>query len=97
MQYEKVIQSGFREVADALALTLTLERQRQAQDALVEASRQSYDLSQQRYKSGTDSYLSVLDSQRSYYAAQQGLIATRLAQQDNRVTLYKALGGGWHE
>jgi multidrug efflux system outer membrane protein len=97
VQYEKVIQSGFREVADALALTLTLERQRQAQDALVEASRQSYDLSQQRYKSGTDSYLAVLDSQRSYYAAQQGLIATRLAQQDNRVTLYKALGGGWHE
>jgi multidrug efflux system outer membrane protein len=96
-QYEKAIQSGFREVADALALTLTLERQRQAQETLVDASKQSYDLSQQRYKSGTDSYLSVLDSQRSYYAAQQGLIATRLAQQDNRVTLYKALGGGWLE
>jgi len=96
-QYEKAIQSSFREVADALALTLTLERQRQAQEALVDASRHSYDLSQQRYKSGTDSYLSVLDSQRSYYAAQQGLIATRLAQQNNRVTLYKALGGGWQE
>jgi len=96
-QYEKAIQSGFREVADALALTLTLERQRQAQEALVAASKSSYDLSQQRYKTGTDSYLSVLDSQRSYYAAQQGLIATRLAQQDNRVTLYKALGGGWQE
>jgi multidrug efflux system outer membrane protein len=39
----------------------------------------------------------VLDSQRSYYAAQQSLIATELAQQDNRVTLYKALGGGWLE
>jgi outer membrane protein, multidrug efflux system len=96
-QYEKAIQSSFREVADALALTLTLERQRQAQEALVDASQHSYDLSQQRYKSGTDSYLSVLDSQRSYYAAQQGLIATRLAQQNNRVTLYKALGGGWQE
>jgi outer membrane protein, multidrug efflux system len=96
-QYEKAIQSSFREVADALALTLTLERQRQAQEALVAASKSSYDLSQQRYKTGTDSYLVVLDAQRSYYGAQQGLIATRLAQQNNRVTLYKALGGGWQE
>jgi multidrug efflux system outer membrane protein len=96
-QYEKAIQSGFREVADALALTLTLERQRRAQEALVDASQRAYDLSQQRYKAGSDSYLAVLDAQRSYYSAQQGLIATRLAQQNNRVTLYKALGGGWQE
>ena len=96
-QYEKAIQSSFRDVADALALTPTLERQRQAQESLVEASKRSYDLSQQRYKSGSDSYLAVLDAQRSYYGAQQGLIATRLAQQNNRVTLYKALGGGWQE
>jgi len=96
-QYEKAIQSSFQEVADALALTLTLERQRQAQEALVAAAKSSYDLSQQRYKNGTDSYLVVLDAQRSYYGAQQGLIATRLEQQNNRVTLYKALGGGWQE
>jgi multidrug efflux system outer membrane protein len=96
-QYEKAIQSSFRDVADALALTSTLERQRQAQEALVDAAKRSYDFSQQRYKSGTDSYLAVLDAQRSYYGAQQGLIATRLAQQNNRVTLYKALGGGWQE
>jgi outer membrane protein, multidrug efflux system len=96
-QYEKAIQSSFREVADALALTLTLERERQAQETLVDASKRSYDLSQQRYRSGSYSYLTVLDAQRSYYGAQQGLIATRLAQQNNRVTLYKALGGGWPE
>jgi outer membrane protein, multidrug efflux system len=96
-QYEKAIQSGFREVADALALTPTLERERVAQEALVDASRRAYDLSQQRYKAGSDSYLAVLDAQRSFYGAQQGLIATRLAQQNNRVTLYKALGGGWQE
>jgi len=96
-QYEKAIQSGFREVADALALTPTLERERLAQEALVDASRHAYDLSQQRYKAGSESYLAVLDAQRSFYGAQQGLIATRLAQQNNRVTLYKALGGGWQE
>jgi multidrug efflux system outer membrane protein len=46
---------------------------------------------------GRDSYLDVLDSQRSYYSAQQSLIATELSQQNNRVTLYEALGGGWRE
>jgi multidrug efflux system outer membrane protein len=96
-QYEKAIQSAFREVADALALTPTLERQREAQEALVSATQRAYEMSQQRYKAGTDSYLTLLDAQRSYYGAQQQLIATRLEQQNNRVTLYKALGGGWQE
>ena len=96
-QYEKAIESGFREVADALALTATLNRQRAAQEALAAATSRAYDLSQQRYKAGRDSYLVVLDSQRSNYTAQQGLIATRLAEQSNRVTLYEALGGGWRE
>ena len=96
-QYEKAIQTAFREVADALALTRTLASQRAAQEALVKATGRAYQLSQQRYKAGRDSYLDVLDSQRSYYSAQQTLIATELAQQDNRVTLYKALGGGWLE
>jgi len=49
------------------------------------------------YRGRRDRLLAVLDAQRSYYSAQQGLIATRLAQQNNRVTLYKALGGGWQE
>ena len=96
-QYEKAIQSSFREVADALALTATLDRQRAAQEALVSATGRAYDLSQQRYKAGRDSYLTVLDSQRSNYSAQQGLIATRLAEQTNRVNLYGVLGGGWRE
>jgi multidrug efflux system outer membrane protein len=96
-QYEKAIQSGFREVADALALTATLNRQRASQEALVAATSRAYELSTQRYKAGRDSYLTVLDSQRSNYAAQQGLIATRLAEQNNRVSLYGALGGGWRE
>ena len=96
-QYEKAIQSGFRDVADALALTATLDRQHRAQQSLVDATSQAYELSQQRYKTGADSYLTLLDAQRSFYGAQQGLISTRLAEQGNRVTLYKALGGGWQE
>ncbi len=96
-QYEKSIQAGFREVADALALTRTLAQQRAAQQSLSTAAAKAYELSQARYQAGRDSYLTLLDSQRSEYAARQGLIATRLAEQSNRVTLYKVLGGGWQE
>jgi multidrug efflux system outer membrane protein len=96
-QYEKSIQTGFREVADALALSASLVRQREAESALAEATARAYALSQQRYHAGRDSYLNVLDSERSDYAAQQGLISVRMAEQQNRVTLYRALGGGWLE
>lgn len=96
-QYEKAIQSGFRDVADALALTTTLAEQRQAQEALVEAAARADELSTARYKAGRDSYLNQLDAQRTLYAAQQGLVTTRLNEQINRVTLYKVLGGGWNE
>ena len=50
-------------------------------------------MSNARFKAGTDNYLSVLDAQRSLYLAQQQLISLRLAEQVNRVALYKALGG----
>ena len=96
-QYEKAIQVSFREVADALALTDTLNRQRAAQEALATATGRAYELSQQRYKAGRDSFLDVLVSQRSDYSAQQSLIAVRLAEQTNRVNLYSELGGGWLE
>lgn len=96
-QYEKSIQAGFREVADGLALTRTLAEQREAQLALVNAASEAYDLSQARYKAGQDNFLAALDAQRTLYTAQQVLVSTRLAEQVNRVTLYKVLGGGWIE
>ncbi|MCX5718168.1 MAG: efflux transporter outer membrane subunit [Nitrospirae bacterium] len=93
-QYEKAIQTAFREVADALAQKGTVGDQMAAQQSLVEAFAESYRLSDARYKSGIDSYLSVLDAQRSLYSAQQGLITVRLSKLTNLVTLYKVLGGG---
>jgi len=95
--YEKAIQAGFRDVADALALSESLARERQADEALAQATAQAFDLAQQRYKAGRDSYLNVLDAQRSDYAARQRLIAVRLTEQNNLVSLYTALGGGWLE
>jgi multidrug efflux system outer membrane protein len=94
-QYEKSIQSGFREVADALALSGTLAEQRIAQEALVDAATRAENLSQARYKAGEDSYIVLLDAQRTLYSARQSRASTQLAEQANRVTLYKVLGGGW--
>jgi len=93
-QYEKAIQAAFREVADALATAGTVNRQIAAQRSLVEAVAETYRLSQARYDRGVDSYLAVLDAQRSLYAAQQGLIALIHAGLASRVTLYRVLGGG---
>jgi multidrug efflux system outer membrane protein len=93
-QYEKSIQTAFREVADALAVRGTVEQQIAAQQSLIEAVAETYRLSDARYTKGIDSYLSVLDAQRSLYSAQQGLIMLRFAQTNNLFTLYKTLGGG---
>ncbi|CAH2031894.1 AdeC/AdeK/OprM family multidrug efflux complex outer membrane factor [Trichlorobacter ammonificans] len=93
-QYEKAIQTAFREVADTLANNATLDEQLAAQQALTDAAADSYRLSEARYTRGVDSYLTVLDSQRSTYSAQQNLISVRLARLANQVTLYKVLGGG---
>ncbi|MFW6112771.1 MAG: efflux transporter outer membrane subunit [Thermodesulfobacteriota bacterium] len=93
-QYERAIQAAFQEVADALASKGTLGDQVAAQQSLVEASARTYQLSSARYEKGLDIYLNVLDAQRSLYAAQQGLIAVRLAKLANQVRLYAVLGGG---
>jgi multidrug efflux system outer membrane protein len=81
-------------VADALAVRGTVEDQLSAQQSLVEAASVTYRLSNARYMKGIDSFLGVLDAQRSLYAAQQGLIAVRLTRFANQVRLYAVMGGG---
>jgi multidrug efflux system outer membrane protein len=93
-QYEGAIQAAFRDVADALARRGTLGDQMEAQQSLVEATTETYRLSNARYVKGIDIYLNVLDAQRSLYSAQQGLIFIRLAKLANQVRLYAVLGGG---
>lgn len=96
-QYEKSIQVGFRETADALALNVSLDEQVSSQQRLVEAAEQANRLSQARYDAGLDSFVTLLDARRTAYNAQQTQLQAQLAQQANRITLYKVLGGGWHE
>ena len=93
-QYEKAVQTAFRETADSLDALATLDDQLAAQQALVKTSNEAYALSDLRFRHGVDSYLSVLDAQRTLYSAQQALLNVKLARLQNLVTLYKALGGG---
>ena len=94
-QYERAIQSAFREVADALAGRATLGEQLRAQEALVRAEQDRYRLADLRYRNGVASYLDALDAQRSLFAAQQALVQVQAQYQQNGVTLYRVLGGGW--
>ncbi|MGA7104562.1 MAG: efflux transporter outer membrane subunit [Candidatus Deferrimicrobiaceae bacterium] len=93
-QYQRAIQSAFREVADALAVRGTVNRQIAAQQSLVDANERTYRLSTVRFEKGIDDSLGVHDAQRSLYAAQRALIEVRLAGIANQVRLYAALGGG---
>ncbi|MBE2261397.1 MAG: efflux transporter outer membrane subunit [Burkholderiaceae bacterium] len=93
-QYEKTIQTAFREVADALAGRATLAEQLAAQQAQVDAEADRFRLADLRYRNGVASYLEVLDAQRSLFILQATLAQVRLAYWQNQVTLYKVLGGG---
>ncbi len=95
--YEKVIQTAFSEVSNGLVSQEGYKQQLQAQQAFVDATRTYYQQAQNRYEKGIDSYLTLLDAQRSLFSAEQGLVSTRLAVLTNRITLFKALGGGWSQ
>nr|WP_216293359.1 efflux transporter outer membrane subunit [Delftia acidovorans]MCA1066986.1 Outer membrane protein OprM [Delftia acidovorans] len=92
-QYEKAVQTAFRETADVLADRAQWDERLAAQTSMVAATQKAFDLSEARFKAGVDNYLTVLDAQRSLYTAQQTLIGLRLSEQLNRVTLWKVLGG----
>jgi multidrug efflux system outer membrane protein len=95
--YDKAVQSAFREVADALAVRATIAERVAAQQAQTRASEAALRDADALFRNGSVSYLEVLSAQRGLYASQQAEIGLDLAEQQNRITLYKALGGGWKE
>ncbi len=94
-QYERSIQSAFREVADALAGRATLGDQLGAQRKQLEAEQARSRLVELRWRNGAASSLELLDAQRSLFAAQQALLQLQAQSAQNLATLYKVLGGGW--
>ena len=91
--YEKTLQTAFQEVADALAVRAQLDERLDAQTQQVQAYAQALKLTETRRALGADSALTVLEAQRSYWNARQSLISLKLAEQSNRLTLFKVLGG----
>lgn len=94
VEYERAIQTAFREVADGLAGRETFSRQIDAQTGVVTSAERRTDLVNLRYRAGIEDRLELLDSQRQLYAARQALLDLRSAELSNAVALYKALGGG---
>jgi outer membrane protein, multidrug efflux system len=92
-QYDKAIQSAFREVADTLADQSMISTQVAAQQSLVDATASKAKLTSARFDQGIDSYLTVLDANIALYTAQSNLVSLKLAQSASLITLYKALGG----
>jgi multidrug efflux system outer membrane protein len=91
--YQHTIQTAFREVADALARRGTMNDEIAARERQQAATADTYLLTEARYREGIDPFLNVLDAQRSYYAAQQTLVSTKLTAAQNIVDTYQAIGG----
>jgi multidrug efflux system outer membrane protein len=96
-QYERSIQTAFREVSDALAGQATFSEQFRAAQSAAASEADRFSLADKRYRSGTSSYLDLLDAQRSLFTAQLAAVQANLARLQNQVTLYRVLGGGWSD
>ncbi len=94
-EYEKAIQVAFSEVANGLAARETYVDQVAAQQRLLNASEDYFQIAERRYRIGVDSYLTLLDAQRQLFSARQQLITDQLNQLTSEVDLFRALGGGW--
>ena len=95
--YEKAIQTAFREVSDSLAARATVAVQLDAGETLVKAEQRRYELAEARFRQGVDSYLNVLSAQQNLYQAQENLIQFQFSRLSDLINLYQALGGGWRE
>ena len=93
-QYEKTVQSAFRDVSDALSNRQWLTDQVQTLQAMQAAQSERARLAKMRYDNGAAAFLEVLDAQRDLLAVAQQLVQTRRALLSSRVDLYAALGGG---
>ena len=93
--YQQKIQQAFREVADVLADREGYNAQLMALEELLQSRKTTFELSQARYDKGVDSFLQVLDAQRTWYSARQQLITGQQAVLASQINLYKAVGGGW--
>lgn len=94
--YRKAVISAFSDVETALSGIRTSTQQEQLQRDVVTASQRAFDISEQRLREGTIDLVTVLQTQQTLFTAQDALVQARLARMQAVVSLYQALGGGWH-
>ena len=95
LTYEQAVLGALEEVENALSAHTRERRRRESLGASVVANRRAVELATERYVSGLESFLSVLDARRSLYAAEDRLASSETAVVTSLIAVYKALGGGW--
>lgn len=93
--YEKSIQTAFREVADSLADASAFGSQIPIATELVKTQTSRLDLADDRYRQGESPYLEVLTAQQELFNARLTLLNSQFNDLNARISLYKSLGGGW--
>jgi outer membrane protein TolC len=93
--YERTVQTAFRDVSDALIRRRQIGLQIDTTRAMLDALRERARLAQLRFDNGRSAYLEVLDAQRDLFETEQALVQLRRAQLASGVALYAALGGGF--
>ncbi len=93
--YEKAIQTAFREVADALVANGSYAGEVAEQTRAIDAQSRRLELATLRYRQGEDTYLNMLLAQQDLYSAQQGRLQAQFNRLSSQISLYQALGGGW--
>jgi len=93
--YRGAIINGFADVEKALNSIRGLDEQRQWQGEELNQAQSAFNIAQRRYRAGAADLLTVLETQRTLYAAQDLNVQLRLSRMQASIALYKALGGGW--
>ena len=95
VSYQQTIVQAFADVELALNAVAGTETQAKAQKQELAQAQKAMALAESRYRGGAETLLTLLDAQRTLYAAQDISIQLKLARLQGQVALYRALGGGW--
>lgn len=93
--YRGAIINGFADVEKSLSRITRLDQQRQWQSEELQQAQTAFQIAESRYQAGAEDLLTVLETQRTLYTAQDLNVQLRLSRLQASIALYKALGGGW--
>ena len=95
--YRTTIVSALIDVENALGAIQHLDEAQEFQAETLAQSAQAFEGAKRRYQAGSGDYLSLLEAQRGLYSARDAFVRYKLARLQAKVSLCKALGGGWQQ